>query len=113
MTEVEQEHRLAHTVSWTLLVGLSASAALMVLGWLLSLRQTPSENPRDTGLLTRAVHGDATAILECGLIVLMLTPVARVLILAVGWAMRRDWTFSLIAFWVLALLALSVVLGTG
>jgi uncharacterized membrane protein len=112
MTEDEQEHRLAHTVSWTLLVGLSASAALIVLGWLLNMRQAP-ENPRNTGLFTRAVHGDATAILECGLIVLMLTPVARVLILAVGWAMRRDWTFSLIAFWVLALLALSVVLGTG
>ncbi|HEV8068246.1 MAG TPA: DUF1634 domain-containing protein [Planctomycetaceae bacterium] len=100
-------------MSWTLLLGLSASATLIVLGWLLSLRQVPSDNAGDTGLLTRAVHGDATSLLECGLIVLMLTPVARVLILAVGWALRRDWTFSLIAFWVLALLALSVVLGTG
>jgi hypothetical protein len=113
MTEDEQEHRLARVVSWTLLSGLSASVALIGLGWLLSLRQEPSEEPRNTGLLARAVHGDATAILECGLLVLMLTPVARVLILAVGWLLNRDWTFSLIAFCVLALLALSVLLGTG
>jgi uncharacterized membrane protein len=113
MTEEEHEHRLAHVVSWTLLSGLSASVVLIVLGWLLSLRQEPSEKTGNSGLLTRALHGDATAILECGLLVLMLTPVARVLILAVGWALRRDWTFSLIAFCVLALLALSVVLGTG
>jgi uncharacterized membrane protein len=113
MTEDEQEYRLVHVVSWTLLLGLSASVALIVSGWLLSLRQGASEQQTNTGLLARVQHGDPTAILECGLIVLMLTPVARVFILAVGWAQRRDWTFSLIAFIVLALLAFSVLLGTG
>jgi uncharacterized membrane protein len=116
MTDDEEEQRLARAVSWTLFFGLSISVVLIVLGWLFTLRKEPSGNAHVTGWLALpagALHGDATAILQLGLIVLMLTPVARVLILAIGWARSRDWTFSLIAFCVLALLGLSVFLGTG
>lgn len=116
MTEDQQEVRLAQAVSWTLLCGLTASVVLILIGWLLTVTKEPPENMHDTGLLAlpaRAAHGDGTAVLEMALLVLMLTPVARVLILAIGWSRSRDWTFSLIAFCVLALLSLSVLLGTG
>ena len=115
MTQEQSETCLARAVSWTLTTGLTASVVLMLLGWALMLRGAPPEHP-ETGWLAlplRALHGDGAALLALGLVVLMLTPVARVLILAVGWARDRDWTFSLIAFCVLVLLSLSVVLGTG
>ncbi len=112
----QRENRLARAVSWTLTTGLTASVVLMLLGWAFILKGTASENYAAKGWLAlplRALHGDGAALLALGLVVLMFTPVARVLILAVGWARDRDWTFSLIAFCVLALLSLSVLLGTG
>jgi uncharacterized membrane protein len=116
MADDHDENRLAHAVSVTLFSGLTVSVILILLGWFFAGRTEPPENTHIRGVLalpSRAVHGDGTAILELGLLVLMLTPVARVLILAIGWARTKDWTFSLIAFFVLALLALSVLLGTG
>jgi uncharacterized membrane protein len=43
----------------------------------------------------------------------MLTPILRVIVLGVGWLLEREWRFAAIAFFVLALLATSMVLGTG
>jgi uncharacterized membrane protein len=43
----------------------------------------------------------------------MLTPILRVLVLAIGWLLEKEWRFAAIALCVLALLATSVVLGTG
>jgi uncharacterized membrane protein len=116
MVDDKEDERLAHTISWTLFSGLTASVFLFIVGWLLILREGTSENrhvQQARGWPARVLHGDGAAILELGLLVLMLTPVARVLILAVGWFRSRDRTFSLIAFFVLALLTLSVLLGTG
>ena len=116
MTDEKSDDRLARAVSWTLFSGLTVSVVLIVLGWFFILRAGGSSKEHADGLrviLSRAVQGDGTAILGLGLVVLMFTPVARVLILAAGWAKSRDWTFSLIAFVVLALLGLSIYLGTG
>jgi uncharacterized membrane protein len=112
----EENDRLARAVSWTLLTGLSISVVLILLGAVLTVSKEPPESPHDTGVLTlpaRAARGDGTAVLELGLFVLMLTPVARVLVLAIGWLTNRDWTFGLVACCVLALLGLSILLGTG
>jgi uncharacterized membrane protein len=120
MTREQSENHLARAVSWTLTCGLTASVVLMLLGWAFTLKPTAPENHAEhhaekgwLALPLRALHGDGAALLSLGLVVLMLTPVARVLILSVGWARDRDWTFSLIAFCVLALLSLSVLLGSG
>ncbi len=114
-TADERENRLARAVSRTLTTGLTASVILMLIGWVFVMRGTPVEHPEKgwLSLPDRALQGDGTAFLALGLVVLMLTPVARVLILAIGWARDRDWTFSLIAFCVLVLLSLGVILGTG
>jgi hypothetical protein len=115
MSDEQNENRLAHAVSVTLCSGLTACVILILLGWFFTGRTEP-ENTHIRGVVAlpaRAVRGDGTALLELGLLVLMLTPVARVLILAIGWGRTRDWTFSLIAFCVLSLLGLSLILGTG
>jgi uncharacterized membrane protein len=51
--------------------------------------------------------------LYSGLVVLMLTPVARVVILVVGWFLQRELRFGLVALCVLLMLCVSLFLGTG
>jgi uncharacterized membrane protein len=105
--------RLTHVVRRTLQAGLTVAVVLMLLGGVLTIAKPSAKSPSSGGMLSRAMQGDSSAILQLGLIVLMLTPVARVLVLAVGWLTSRDWTFSVIAFCVLALLVTSILLGTG
>jgi hypothetical protein len=63
--------------------GLLASAALLMAGLLLS----------------------RVGVLRAGMILLMLTPVARVVVLTVGLLRQRDYVFGLISLWILAVLA--------
>jgi uncharacterized membrane protein len=121
MTPNTEQSILARAVFWTLLSGLTASFLLLLSGWaMLAVRPQalpPSGEHQSAtvvpSLAVRATKGDGAALLELGLVILMLTPVARVLALAIGWLVHRDWTFGLIACCVLALLALSLLLGTG
>ena len=82
MAPHQKSNRLTWAVHISLLSGLVASAALLVIGAVLVLisQQATSENTPGgvTILLSKAAKGDGTAILEVGLLVLMLTPVARV-----------------------------------
>ena len=45
--------------------------------------------------------------LRTGVILLMLTPVARVVIVTVGLLLQRDWLFTAVSLWILAVLAYS------
>lgn len=49
--------------------------------------------------------------LRWGIIILMLTPVARVLILTVGLLHERDWTFAAVSLFVLSVLAAGILLS--
>ena len=51
----------------------------------------------------------AGPLLNAGLVILMATPVLRVLLSVVDYARARDWTFAATAIVVLAILVLSVV----
>ena len=59
------------------------------------------------------VRGDATATIDAGLLVLMATPIARVLVLVVEFIRFRETPFALISIVVLFLLAASVTIGVG
>jgi uncharacterized membrane protein len=49
--------------------------------------------------------------LSAGLMLLILTPVARVLAVAFGFAYARDWVFAALSFAVLAVLASGTLMG--
>ena len=101
-------HRLEHWVHWTLLSGL------------LRERSVPdrrpgrhprpprggpprSDPPRPGPCSADRSDGDvSTLLLELGLLVLMATPVLRVVALAVGWTLAGEYRFALVAFVVLA-----------
>ena len=51
------------------------------------------------------------AFMSLGLIVLLATPAARVLVLLLGYVRRQQWLFAAIALMVLSVLVISVVIG--
>jgi hypothetical protein len=108
---------LRHAVHWALLGGLAASGLLLAVGLVVAL---VGKSPRPEGpppsiaaLLRGAARGDGTDLMELGLLVLIATPVLRVAVLAAGWAREGEIRFATVAGAVLALLALSFVLGVG
>ncbi|HLZ21502.1 MAG TPA: DUF1634 domain-containing protein [Ktedonobacterales bacterium] len=58
-------------------------------------------------------HGDSLAIIMFGLLVLLMTPVARVVVSIVAFALERDWRYVVITSIVLCILIISFVLGRG
>ena len=64
-------------------------------------------------LFRSALDGDGFAVLDWGVVTLMLTPLLRIIVLATGWAWRRDFRFALVALLVLALLTASLLIGVG
>lgn len=114
--KMSHSDRLARAVHWTLLGGVIVSAALLVAGLVLAhgTPGAPVEPVSRLGrLVARALAGDGVAVLDIGLLVLMLTPVGRVAVLGIGWLLGRQWAIALVALTVAAMLVVSVALGVG
>ena len=79
------EH-LEDVIEKALMLGLALSTVLLLVGLILG-RPGP---------------------LRWGIVLLMLTPVARVAVVTVGLALERDWTFTLVSSFVLAILAAGI-----
>ena len=58
------------------------------------------------GLITGAVPA-----LRVGVVLLMLTPVARVVVVTVGLLQERDWVFGAVSFFVLSVLASGIAVA--
>lgn len=56
-------------------------------------------------------EGDPTALMSVGILLLIATPAARVILLGVAFARLREWAFLAASVVVLAVLALGVILG--
>jgi hypothetical protein len=75
-------------------------------------RQMPEGPPPAFRDVIRNIQaGDGAAVTRLGLILLMATPVARVIVLMVGWLAEREYRFALVALAVLGLLSVGVLLG--
>lgn len=115
--KVKHADRLNIWVHWTLLVGLLCSGLMLTLGLciLLTTGQARQNGPPETilVLLQQMLHGDGLAMLELGILMLILTPVMRVLVLAAGWLRLGDWRSSAVAWTVFAMLLASILLGVG
>ena len=72
--------------------------------------------PQVRGLLLAWLQGtllglDGDSALRYGILLLMLTPVARVLLVTVGLAVERDWLFTVVCLFVLAVLASGIAVA--
>ena len=56
-------------------------------------------------LLTAGLVSGRVPALRAGILLLLATPVARVLVVTIGMMLERDWVFTLVSLWILAVLA--------
>ena len=65
------------------------------------------------GMFRRLGQGQPLALVTMGLLVLLLTPILRVVISVVIFALERDWRYTTITLLVLIILLISLLLGQG
>jgi uncharacterized membrane protein len=121
-------HRVEMILSVLLRAGVVVSLFVVVLGTTLSFvhhsayRSAPPELTRLTGpdavfphtlaaVWEGVLAGQGQAIVVAGLLLLIATPVLRVAVSILAFALQRDWIFVVITSLVLALLLLSFFLG--
>jgi len=108
------DHALNQTVSRVLLIGLVLALSLMGIGSVLGFLNAGALAPQTVSfadLPAGLVQGAPMAFMSLGLIVLLATPAARVLVLLLGYVRRQQWLFAAIALMVLSVLVISVVIG--
>ena len=120
--------RLELVVSWVLRLGVAASLTLVVAGMLMTFAQAPAPGspgseavnangtiltppPSLSNLPRDLVAASGPAWVDLGLIILILTPVMRVAVSAVGFAFQKDRVFVGITLAVLAVLIASFLMG--
>lgn len=117
-----RDYQMDQIISYVLRGGVLLSAGLLIVGAALyavsALRgEAPAATatyPHSLGDVVAGVaHGDPLAVLALGLLVLLLTPVARVAISIFAFARERDWLYVGITTLVLLILLASFLLGRG
>ncbi|MCL4818351.1 MAG: DUF1634 domain-containing protein [Vicinamibacteria bacterium] len=63
-------------------------------------------------LLLAGLATDRAGLLRAGLLLLLFTPVARVIVLTVGLFHQKDWGFAFVSLWILLVLLSSISLGS-
>lgn len=109
--ETELLHTVERKASWVLRLGVWSSAALMTAGLCVAAFRSfqvtiPSPSPSILDVLHRLGSAvfDPVTLLYAGLLMLMITPILRVLAALVGFSFARDRTFVLVSLVVFLML---------
>jgi uncharacterized membrane protein len=118
------DERLERIISVLLRTGVMLSAAVVFLAGVCYLVrhghevanyhvfQAAPEEYRSVRAIVHAVEpSDCRAIIQFGLLLLIATPIARVVFSLMGFALERDWTYVVITSIVLAVLIYSIALA--
>lgn len=98
-------------LSYVLLIGIALSAFLIFLGILLAHLQ-PLPVSHDILSILKSYSGfNGYTILSIGFILLLATPIMRVIFAFFLFLLNRDWTYTLISLLVFLILIASLVLG--
>jgi uncharacterized membrane protein len=76
-------------------------------------RGEPSEMSHVQGIAHEAFSLQPLGLIQFGLLLLIATPVARVLFSVLGFALERDWMYVVITLGVLVLLIYTLTIGAG
>jgi uncharacterized membrane protein len=71
----------------------------------------PAEYRHPVGIVRAMLHGQGRGVIAFGLLLLIATPIARVVFSAVAFARQRDWTYVALTMFVLAVLLWSLLSG--
>jgi|SRR5579872_690896 len=115
------DERIDSVIGVILRAGVVAAAALVLFGGILYLAHSGDSHPEYrtfqgapgalthlSGILHGAMTFDPLFLIQLGLIVLVATPVVRVIACVAGFGMERDWKYALISLIVLAMLLVSL-----
>jgi len=110
------EERGQEAIAAVLRYGSLAATLVMALGLALMLaRGTGGSLPayHRAQLLPRLIRLDAAAVTECGILLLLLTPIFRIIVAAVAFALERDFKYVAISLGVLAVVLVSIGFAVG
>ncbi len=123
-TRDRQDERIERIIGRLLQIGVLTAAVVVLIGGSMLLAQYGSipanfarfkgEDPvlKSVGSIVRAVMtGDSRAIVQVGLVLLIATPVARVALTMVAFALQRDRVYVVVTAIVLALLLYGLFWG--
>lgn len=127
MQPVNTEDKKLQLIMGNLLrIGVLLSAGLVLLGGILYLFQTTGspmhyhvfsgENKQllNLGQIASGVaHLNGASIIQFGVILLLATPVARIIVAVIGFWMEKDYLYVAITLLVLAIIAGSILSGKG
>jgi len=118
------DKQMEASIGRMLRVGVTISAAIVLLGGILYLRQPSTEAsdyshfiaqreglPNIVGVLQGAAHLNAGSIIQLGILLLIATPITRVVFCIAGFAHQRDRLYVLISSSVLVILIYSLLQG--
>lgn len=115
--EVEERDHLAGWVSWSLLIGVTLSGIVLATGLLLdptrSVHEQAGQSVSIPDILKGSAHQDGVPMINLGLLLLMATPVLRIMVLGLGWMLKGKIGLVAVALGVLLLLLASMLLGIG
>ena len=128
----EEDQRLEVAIAMLLRIGVVLAAILVAIGGVMALRHPESTIPNyrvfhapgdaSATSATTAMHsisgvfrhlrdGSGSSIIALGLLVLIATPIARVVFAVVGFARERDMLYTVISLIVLTILGFSLLHG--
>ncbi|MEN6459296.1 MAG: DUF1634 domain-containing protein [Thermoguttaceae bacterium] len=121
----EGERRLERQIGNLLRSGVSLAAAVVLIGGIVYLARHGGSPPHYqrfyeqssdlhtvTGILGDTCSGSSRGTIQLGILLLIATPVMRVLLLAIGFAWQRDTTYVLLSLVVLGVLLYSLLGGS-
>jgi len=116
------DQKLEVAIGRMLQIGVMLAAAVVLLGGLLYLHQVTGPRPdyshftgvaerfrSPTEIVSYAFHGRARSIIQLGILLLIATPVARVVLAAAGFLIERDRLYFWVSLIVLAVLLYSLL----
>lgn len=125
-TDLRQDQRMDQIMAVLLRSGVLLAASLVFIGGVVYLSRhdlpainyrvfqgEPQELRTVSGILREAATFHGRGLIQLGLLLLIATPVARVLFSVVAFLYERDWTYVAITMIVLALLCYSLFGGGG
>jgi uncharacterized membrane protein len=115
------DERIEQIVGNLLRAGVLTAATVVALGGILYLVQEGARPPdykkfhgepaalRDVSEIVRgALSLDGKAVIQLGVVLLLATPVARVMLTVIAFALQRDWLYVVVSLIVLAVLLTSI-----
>jgi len=120
----EADHQVEMTIGRLLQFGVFLSAAVVIVGGIMFLAQhghdtsdhhrfhgEPAELTSVSGVVRDTLRLDSRGVIQAGLLLLVATPIARVIFSVYAFARQGDWLYVVVTLVVLAILLYSLLAG--